>query len=288
MSSDFFKKMAAKAKAVHNKHRADETKYDTNGDLPVMEGTAKLVNCDIRTYKDGNNKGKFFFYAAGVVVSPEFVESEGNRVKVKGRRTSIMINLFDSPSGGKTFGDNYATLLNELRKLGVETDGVEFEDLESVLQTLQEDGPHFEFRTWKGQKRKKGDPKYTEKYDGPDAPPPRVNHVWNGAVGDPTEGGGGDAGGEVQDDTTAAPAEDETTDETAADDNGGDESEATEETPEPQKDDVWMYKPPTGKKAVECDVVKVYPKTRTADLKDVADPKRVYKNVSWDKMAVPE
>lgn len=64
------------------------------------------------------------------------------------------------------------------------------------------------------------------------------------------------------------------------------EEAATEFTPE--KDMVVYHRPKGGKKPVECEVVAVNEKKRTASLKNLDNPKLIYKDVSWDAMAETE
>ncbi len=276
MASEFYKKMAAKAKAAHEKHKSDDTSYDTSGELPPMEGVAQLVDCDIRQIKDGNNKGKWMFYAAGVVLSPEYVEHNGVRVKVAGRRTNIMENLFETPESKsrKTFDDHWAYTLNELRKLGVDTDGLEFEDVEAALVELKESQPTFAFNTRQG--------KPSTQY-----PNPRTFHNWNGLT-EAEEGTVNEAGGEVADDT---PAKDE--DEPAEEEEVTEEAEETteedaEEKADPDEGDVWVYQSKSDKKPTQYTVTKVYASKRLVDLKSTADPKKIVKGAKWDDLSAPE
>ncbi len=139
---------------------------------------------------------------------------------------------------------------------------------EEALETLKEEAPHFEFRTWKG----KPTPQY---------PDPRTNHVWNGAVAEP-DGAVGGEGGDVQTDDTP-PADDEPADTTTDDEPAADD----DTPPEPAKDDTWMYTPPGQKKPIDCTVEKVYAAKRLVDLKSNADPRKKFPGVSWDKITVP-
>lgn len=73
--------------------------------------------------------------------------------------------------------------------------------------------------------------------------------------------------------------------ETTEEEEEGEEA-ATEFTPE--KDMVVYHRPKGGKKPVECEVVAVFAKKRTASLKNLDNPKLIYKDVSWDAMAETE
>jgi len=148
------------------RHKNDETRYSSTGQLPpgIEGGIAKLVDCKIDTYKEGNFKGKPYFYAAGVVVRPK----EHNGVPVEGLRTQIMEPLCETPNRTrKTVEDHISWVCNELRKLGVDTSELSFDDLEDAIEALREEGPYFRFRTWQGRP--------TEQF-----PNPTVRHEWNG------------------------------------------------------------------------------------------------------------
>jgi hypothetical protein len=189
-------KLGAKLKQAVDKHKKDETKISGGGDLPAgIIGIAQLVDCRFGQYKEGANKGEYFFYAAGVVRTPAMFEG----MPIKGMRTQIGPEpMCDTPTKSrKTLEDHTAWVLNEMRKLGAETASVDGDELEGLAAALKEAKPTFKFRTWKGQK--------TKQY-----PDPRVQHSWEGAADfTPDEG-------EVVEDETAA-EEEESTDEEAGD-----------------------------------------------------------------------
>ncbi len=60
----------------------------------------------------------------------------------------------------------------------------------------------------------------------------------------------------------------------------GEGEEAAEEW-EPADGEVYKYKPPKSKKAVECEVTKVLAKNQLVNLKNLDDGKTVYKAVKW-------
>ncbi len=163
-------KLGRKGVKAYNAHASDETIYDTGGELPdgIEGGIAQLVECKFDVFKKGDFTGEYFFYAAGIVLSPE----EHNGVHIKGLRTQIGPEpVCDTPKR-KSRPDVEAHLewvMNELRKLGIDTAEVGPEDLENVASALVEAKPSFRFRTWKG--------KPTNEY-----PNPRTNNVWGGLV----------------------------------------------------------------------------------------------------------
>lgn len=160
------------AKAV-NAHKDDETRMG-NASLPagIENGIAKLVDWKFGEYKDGKQKGQPFFMAAGIVVSPTHHDGQ----PIAGMRTQIGPEpLCDTPDRktAKTLEDHIDVVLNEYRKIGVDTTTMTIEDLEPAAAALLEESPHFRFRTWKGKKQTTGPYKDQE---------PRTQHEWLGVV----------------------------------------------------------------------------------------------------------
>lgn len=186
---------------AHEAHKDDELRLGAGGDLPagIENGIAQLVDCKFDVYKDGNNAGEYYFYAAGVVKEPKKVGA----VPVEGLRTSVMEAVCETTTrAGEVRSVEYHIdrIYNELRKLGVDTAELDPADLESVAAALKEAQPHFRFRTWQG----KPTPQY---------PDPRVNHDWRGVVenyeedGEGTEDAVEDATGDDDAETLAARAD---------------------------------------------------------------------------------
>lgn len=166
-----------------NKAKENEVDYGSTGDLPgtIEMGIAKLTSCRFGVYKSGDNAGEYFFYASGVVQSPEeanMIDKDGNvtgTMRIKGLATKIGPEpICDTPNAKgkkKTAQDHIDWVVNEFKKLGVETDDIDFSEegmAESVAKMLEESKPLFRFRTWQG----KATPEY---------PNPRVTHEWKGA-----------------------------------------------------------------------------------------------------------
>lgn len=188
---------AAKFRQAHEAHKNDETEYSKFGELPagIEGGVARLVEAKFDLYKEGNNTGEPFFYAAGVVVTPvEFTDRHGVTHVIEGLRTSIgpipMCDTKNREGQTTTLAEHYARILNELRKLGVATASLQFEQLEATVARLKQIGPYFKFRTWQS--------KPTEQY-----PDPRVNHDWQGIV---KVASGASPNGRMADATPAASA----------------------------------------------------------------------------------
>lgn len=161
-------KLGQKLVTAHEKHKGDETKISMIGELPggITGGVAQLIEVKFgvkdKDGEDGAKKGDYYFYAAGAVVEPKvFKDKEGNVHRIEGLRTSITEALYDTPkkagqNARKTFDDHYAWVLNELRKLGVETKDIQPADLEPVAAELKKQQPYFKFSTWKPPKATEG------------------------------------------------------------------------------------------------------------------------------------
>ena len=167
---------AADLKKAHSGHKGDKTEYSGGGDLPPIEhGIAKLINIKVDVYKDGKLKGKPFFSATGIVLSPATTKYKDMDVPVAGKRTRIQEPICDTPerSSRKTLADHWAWVLNELRKLGMDTSKYDDPDelIEASNRFLIEAETQFNFRTWRGEPSKQ-------------YPNPMTNHDWGGAVTD--------------------------------------------------------------------------------------------------------
>lgn len=213
-------KLGARGQAAHAKGKDLDVVYDTSGRLPpgIEGGIAQLVDCKFDVIAPGKTgAGEYFFYAAGVVVSPtEFTDKNGNKHRIVGQRTSIMEVLYDTPSRSrKTVEDHYLWVLNELKKLGVDTSQTTVNDLEAIAAALKKSKPYFKFRTWAGSKQEIEDRggKYWVGDKGPYAShdaaqkanpyagkDPMTNEVWNGVCDAPDV----EAGGGVEDQTQDA------------------------------------------------------------------------------------
>lgn len=174
-----------KGKKAVDSHKGDETKLGGGGELPAgVEGVAQLIDCKFSQHEKGEHKGKWFFYAAGTVLSPTTVQVEpnkdgvlavsgsGSNMGLDGRRTSITEPMYDTPSRSRqTVDDHMAHVLNHFRLLGVDTSNVSVEQMESIAEALKKAKPAFNFRTWVGKSATEG------KYKGEK---PQVQHDWRG------------------------------------------------------------------------------------------------------------
>ena len=72
------------------------------------------------------------------------------------------------------------------------------------------------------------------------------------------------------------------------DDSPEDEGEEEEDDePEPVAGDVWGYKPPKARKAIDCNVTAIFAKKQTCNLKSI-DTNKVYKGVGWNELIQAE
>lgn len=167
--SGLLAKYGAKMAQAHAAHKNDETEFSQFGELPpgIENGIAILSDCKFDTFKNGENQGETFFYARGIVIKPETHEG----IPIKGLGTRIGPEpLCDTPkSSRKTTDEHVKWIYNQLRRLGLETSGLNLEDVEAAVKMLKEAKPYFRFRTWKG----KATPQF---------PNPKVNHDWTGVV----------------------------------------------------------------------------------------------------------
>lgn len=153
------------------KHKDDETNYGVIN-LPggINNGIAQLNDCKIDNYKSGAYKGEPYFLANGIVISPN---ESADGTPVKGLRTQIMVPLCDTKKQNgeiTSVEDHVETLLNELRKLGVDTSEMDDEGLEDAMEELKEAAPYFRFSTSQAEP--------TKQY-----PNPRVWENWHGVRG---------------------------------------------------------------------------------------------------------
>lgn len=139
-------KLGDKGRKAFDAHKADEVKFSGGGDLPAgVTGVAKIVKCGFGQYKEGKHKGEYFYMASAVVVEPK---------EYKGMRTSIGPEpMCETPertgkTARKSVEDHMAFVINEFKKLGIETDDLSYEDFEPTAATIQDAGIHTRFRTY--------------------------------------------------------------------------------------------------------------------------------------------
>lgn len=288
------------------KTRDNETRMG-GGNLPggINGGIAKFMGGKIDFYKEGANKGKPYMSLVGVVTHPS---------DYRGMQTRNRVDLFAKGEGekAKTEEDMVDIALNELRKLGISTKGINAEDIPDLIDAKAKEDVHFRFHTSQSAATKQyPNPRVWENWDGM-----IEHHTDNGeavsvveddtadsngeaveatdssdvdwaAVGEAAEGGDTDAQQQIKDAAEEAGLGE------AVDgaDNwieaaallGGEAADGGEaEEPAPEKGDTVKYKPPKAKKSVEAEVTAVFEGKKTVNLKD--ENGNSYKGVSWDQL----
>ncbi len=169
---------SGKMRDAYEKGRGEETTVQRFGDLPpgITGGIARLHSAVFQKYATGDNKGQYFFMAQAIVLEPvEVFDKKGNKLSIKGLRTKVgplpMCKTKNRSNEVTSEDENVARVLNELRKLGVDTENTEPEDIPQVVADLVEEHPCIKFDTWARTP--------TEKY-----PDPIINHNWLGLTDD--------------------------------------------------------------------------------------------------------
>lgn len=172
-TSEVMAKLGDVGRQAFEAHKTDETEFSTFGELPpgIEGGVAQLTDCEFGIYKKGDFIGKPYFRASAIVVHPK----EFNGEPILNKRTQIGPEpICDTPNKTrKTLKDHMAWVLNEIRKMGLDTSRLGFDDLAAGITALLKARPYIKFRTWKP-------PKQTE---GPNAgQESQTKHFWNGTT----------------------------------------------------------------------------------------------------------
>lgn len=169
-------KHGEKWRKAFDAHKADETDYGTGFTLPpnIENGIAQLRDIKIGTYENGEFKGKDYFMAQATVLWPKRAmdyDLDMNptvEVKVEGKTTRIMEPLCDTPDWSiETYDGHVQVVLNHLRKLGVDTESMEADEIDQTIEDLKGAQPFITFRTWRSKRTK-------------ERKNPRTNEVWTG------------------------------------------------------------------------------------------------------------
>lgn len=161
-------------KKAIKRHAKDETKFGFV-DLPGgLVGFAQLQKLYFKEYETGDNKGQPYMRGEAVVV--EITTGDKRNVGLTTKIGPIGICATGKGENAKTFEDNVAKVLNELRKLGADPDQLlavadDLSLLENITADLVKEGVYTRFKTEKG--------KATKEY-----PTPRVFENWLGVVAD--------------------------------------------------------------------------------------------------------
>ncbi len=169
----------------------------------TKSGIARLIKCKFDTYKSGRMEGEWYWSGQAVALEPS--ESPSGD-PVAGLYTYLRVPLCDTERRDGTtvsVDEHIGTLLNEFRKLGLDTSEYSDEELEQMSEDLQDSQPIFRFSTSQAEATK-------------EFPNPRVWENWHGVRGIPKD--------------YSLPDEDEVEDET----DEIEEEEQQEEQPEVQ------------------------------------------------------
>lgn len=153
-------KIAQQGRVAHEKHKNDETRYGfVNLPEGIVGGVAQLVMVKVGEYKPTAKTypGKPFVTFQGIIQAPAEAMDPATKSmrRILGQRASITIPLCDTPDRKKKdgsrepalFEDNYADLLNELQKFGIDTSTTTFDNLELIFKGLEMSKPYFNFST---------------------------------------------------------------------------------------------------------------------------------------------
>lgn len=155
-------------------HKSDEMVVSGGGDCPpgIDNGVAQLVDIKFGEYETGDMKGKLYCYFAAVVVAPKTITVDGCKLPCAGLRISNIEPICDTPTRSrKTISDHMGWIQNEMRKLGLDTTGLKWEQFEASAAALVSAAPFFQFRSWKSEPT-------------PQFPNPRVNYTWGTEIAD--------------------------------------------------------------------------------------------------------
>ena len=178
--AEILKKLGTKAKQMMDAHKNDATNWGRVGMPPGIEnGVGQVINLKLGTFKTGNFVGEPFFHIHFMVKSPKtFVDEQGQIHDLEGAQFNTRNINLGAAQGPEKQEKGLAAWQDEIRKLlGKDVpaeEAAEAVDLANIFQTMQEleqTAPHFKFRTWRGRKRKPGEPGYNEQYDGPNSGP---------------------------------------------------------------------------------------------------------------------
>lgn len=258
--SSFFDAVGDKGLKSFEKHKGDETKFDSNARLPagIENGIAKLTSLKIEKSK---KDGKPYFTAVGIVTAP----ASHDGAPIKGLRTSIIEPVFDTPTRGrKTVDEHMEWILNEIRKLGLETEGMSKDEFEEAIVALVEDGPLFRFRTWKGAVATSGPYKDKE---------PRTNENWLGLIdADSVEASGDDdVGGHVDEEESEEEEAEEKPAKTSAGGKGKKPAKKAAKEEEPEEEEEEEEEESSDDDDEEFDVDAMVAKAKDEDDEDQAD-----------------
>lgn len=266
--------LASKVKQSVSKHRKDATNYG-NMNLPagIQSGVAKIVECKFEEIPKGKRyEGEYRFVVSGVVKEPKSHEGQ----VVAGLRISKFIPVCDQVNRAgevyATLDDQVSTIMNEMRKLGIDTADMDAEDLEDTAAVIKEEGNLFKFSTV-ANKASNGNT--------------YINEYWNGLYdGDLEEEDDEVEDSTDEDDEDDIEEEEDDYDDVEEDDDDDDDEdeEAEEEEVVPEVEELYFYKPKGSKEAISVEVTKIIKAKKLANLLNMEDEETEYKNVPWAEL----
>lgn len=155
-----FAKYGAALDVAVKKSAGATTTIGRSGPPPgIVNGVAQLDQCGFKQYEKGLWKGEYYFFARGIIKTPESVMVDGYPVKARGCHTYFQLNGMNgipvcatkSKDGTKitTQEEHVADIMAVLRTLGVNTVGKGGAHLEQMAAALQAAKPHFRIDTSK-------------------------------------------------------------------------------------------------------------------------------------------
>jgi hypothetical protein len=137
----------------------------------IRSGVAQLSDIVLDRYKTGDNTGKTYLRAVGIVQEPLSVEVDGHQEVVRGRQTDIMIGFVARKGkNGEVIPPRIAFMeaMNEVKKLMAPVEVTEQMlstpgAILNLLAHLKKKKPYFRFSTSRKESREYTDPKTKEK-----------------------------------------------------------------------------------------------------------------------------
>lgn len=176
--SELLNLLGEEAIQAWDQHKKDDIRFGIiNLPSGIQGGIAQLVTVKWDKYgmevQDESLRGKPYVLFRGIALTPQ----QHKGVKVQGQGVMITNPLCDTPNkklNGEpgTKGAWVAELMNEFKKLGIDTSNTSIMDIEPIMASLMQRKPFFRFSTrgWTPPKKSPTDPEPTEmvftQYDG--------------------------------------------------------------------------------------------------------------------------
>lgn len=152
------------APGAYKKNRDKPAEAKGRIDLPtgITRGVAQFTSYKFGKTKEGNNKGSLYLTLTGIVKRPE--DCAGLRAD---KQMYFTPTKGTKERPGKSVEDLVDEAMNQLKLLGADLEGTDWDDLGPILDGLVTEGPHFYFHTWKGEATKAyPNPRTRTEFDG--------------------------------------------------------------------------------------------------------------------------